>query len=278
MATVSRTSATVATAGAVVLAAVIALAPGSAAALETGPCEIEVLVEGRPLAEHAARGTTYIEAQKNNEYSIRLSNRSPRRLAVALAIDGLNSIDARTSDARSASKWVLGPWQSITIDGWQVSADNARRFVFTTEAESYGEWLGRTDNLGVIEAVVFRERAPRGFYGYPAEEDSTARRREPSAPGPSTKSEAGEASGAAADGLAATGIGRKVDHRVRRVSLDLEPEPAARLRIRYEYREQLVRLGVLPSPEEQQALDRREQAHGFSDFSFAPDPFAPGRR
>jgi hypothetical protein len=43
-------------------------------------------------------------------------------------------------------------------------------------------------------------------------------------------------------------------------------------------KEQLVRLGVLPSPEEQLALDRRERARGFSDFDFAPDPFAPGRR
>ena len=80
-----------------------------------------------------------------------------------------------------------------------------------------------------------------------------------------------------ANDLAATGIGRRVDHRVRRVPLDLEDRPAAQLRLRYEYRQQLVHLGVLPSPEEEEALARRERASGFSDFSFAPDPFSHGR-
>jgi hypothetical protein len=34
---------------------------------------------------------------------------------------------------------------------------------------------------------------------------------------------------------------------------------------------------VLPSPEEERALARRERASGFGDFEFAPDPFARGR-
>ena len=77
--------------------------------------------------------------------------------------------------------------------------------------------------------------------------------------------------------MAATGIGRRVDHRVQRVQLDLEDRPAAQLRLRYEYRQQLVHLGVLPSPEDELALARRERANGFADFSFAPDPFSHGR-
>ena len=75
------------------------------------------------------------------------------------------------------------------------------------------------------------------------------------------------------DDMAATGIGRKIDHRVTRVHLQLESTPAASIRLRYEYREQLVRLGVLPSLEEERALARRENATGFSDFDFAPDPW-----
>jgi len=242
-----------------------------AVSLDTGACTMEILVDGRPLAEHPARGTTYIEAVRSQEYAVRLRNNTGRRIAVALAVDGLNSIDAKTTTAQRASKWVLGPHETITVGGWQVSGSTARRFFFTTEDHSYGEWLGKTDNLGVIEAAVFRERLPLRVQQDKLPLASASRERDSAAGAPSApkKESAGEA---LSDELAATGIGRRVDNPVRRVYLDLEPEPAARLRLRYEYREQLVRLGVLPSPEEQQILRRREGACGFSDFEFAPDP------
>ncbi len=125
-----------------------------------------------PLNEIAARGTTYIEAVKHAEYSIRLRNNTASRLAVALAVDGLNTIDAKTTDPKTASKWVLDPWRTVTIDGWQIGPDTARKFFFTSEDKSYGAWLGKTANLGVVEAVAYREfipAPPRGtrFAGEP---------------------------------------------------------------------------------------------------------------
>jgi hypothetical protein len=250
---------------------------GPVEALEVEVCRIEVLVDGKPLTEYSARGTTYIEALHGREYALRLTNLIDRRIAVALAVDGLNSIDAKTTPASKASKWVLGPYQSTTISGWQISSTDARRFFFTTEEKSYGTWLGRDANLGVIEAVVYREQKPRMTFG------QWLGSRSPAAPEPSGRARssaeknkrAGEA--ADADDLAATGIGRRVDHRVQQVHLDLEDRPAAQLRLRYEYRQQLVHLGVLPSPEEEKALARRERASGFSDFAFSPDPFSHGR-
>jgi hypothetical protein len=257
------------------IATAVALAlPGSAWALVSGDLAVEVLVGGQPSREYHARGTTYVEARQGAEYSLRLSNRSGARIAVALAVDGLNSIDAKTTAAAAAAKWVLDPWETITIDGWQTSQQSARRFVFTTEPDSYGEWLGRTDNLGVIEAVVFRERPARREL---AEEvtrskakDEAKRQHAEAAPAP-TQSE-GAAAGALSQEHAATGIGRRVDNPVRRVELELEPAPSAQIRIRYEYRPQLVALGVLPPPPLPDPLERREQAHGFSDNGFCPDP------
>jgi len=258
--------------------AIGAIFPGAPVeAIETAICRVEVLVDGKPLPEYPARGTTYVEALQSREYSLRLTNLTDRRIAVALAVDGLNSIDAKTTTAGDASKWVLAPFGTTTIAGWQVSSTNARRFFFTSEERSYGAWLGKTDNLGVIEAVVFREREPRWVADRELGSQSSA------APAPAERSrskEPGKISGesAGASDLAATGIGRRVDHRVHRVSLELEDRPAARLRLRYEYREQLVHLGVLPSLAEEESLARREAAHGFSDISFAPDPYTSGRR
>ncbi len=54
------------------------------------------------------------------------------------------------------------------------------------------------------------------------------------------------------------------------MDVDLEDRPAAVVRIRYEFRDQLVRMGVLsPTPD---PLTRREHARGFSG-GYWPDPF-----
>ncbi len=279
------------------LAFLLCAAPVSATVREPEPYSMEVLVDGVPLPEYAARGTTYVEAREGCEYSIRLSNRTAGRIAIALSVDGLNSIDAKTTAARDASKWILGPYETITLDGWQTSSSTARRFYFTTEQDSYGAWLGKTRNLGVISAAVFREkvRKPSPVYRPNVEKNGRPFGRDGSdeAPRPSTWRESERQSGPESsadapesrlraredlsDDLAATGIGRQMDHRVRRVRFDGESRPAAVLNIRYEYHDALVRLGVLP-PEYAQREDplaRRERARGFHDTGFAPDPFQP---
>ena len=73
---------------------------------------------------------------------------------------------------------------------------------------------------------------------------------------------------------AATGIGRSVGNDVWRVEMDLESQPAAEMTIRYEFRDALVRLGVLPRtfPPHPDSLRRRERSRGFEDGSFSPEP------
>jgi hypothetical protein len=326
---------------------------------------MEVLVDGRIVPEHWKGDRAYVEALRGREYSIRLSNDSGGRVAVALHVDGLNTIDASHGSALQSPKWVLGPWEQISVDGWQVGSGTARRFIFTTEEKSYGAWLGETRNLGLVSAVFFRERpyeppcedpqpwtygpwqderrydgyggsrieAPRddasdgdeggGFwdrlFGSNDEteakgkrEESSARRDAPAEPrasaqaesgspragggagavgsGPSSGSSSGYHSGAegrsSADASAparessrgrwqpqpepdraATGTGRRVEHRVEWVDFDLDPTPVASLDIRYGFRDELISLGVLPAPRRYDDLARRESSSGF-----APDP------
>jgi len=187
--------------------------------------QLEVLVDGRPLSEYYSRGRTYVEALRGAEYELRLRNDSPDRVAVALSVDGLNTIDARHTSAWDASKWVIEPYQTITISGWQMSSERARRFYFTNERDSYGAKLGQTENLGVIAAVFFRERrrviTPPP---YPITRDKT------------DSDMSGRAQSAPRDEQAATGIGRNVRNDVRWVDMDLESHPAGEVTIRYEYR------------------------------------------
>ena len=88
-------------------------------------------------------------------------NPLPVRVAVALSVDGLNTIDARRSSSWDSSKWLIEPYQTIRINGWQTSSSRARRFYFTTERDSYAAKLGRKSDLGVITAVFYRENTPR---------------------------------------------------------------------------------------------------------------------
>jgi hypothetical protein len=245
---------------------------------------VEVVVSGTPATEYAARGRRYIEALENAEYELRIHNPTSSRVAVALSVDGLNSIDARHTSAWDAHKWVIEPYGTISVRGWQMSSENARRFYFTAERDSYAAKLGQAANLGVISAVFFRERGqpvvvtqtrPRPIYG--KEEDTRTADRAESAPkqagsANSVKERSAPSYPSPDDESAATGIGRSVRNDVQWVHMDLDPKAVSEVTIRYEYRAALVKLGIIPRDyPKPDVLDRRERAKGFEP-KFCPQP------
>lgn len=254
--------------------------------------DVDVLINGVTLPEYFARGRLYIEASEGAEYELRIRNPLGERVAVALAVDGLNSIDAQHTTATNASKWVIEPYGTITISGWQMSSERARRFYFTTERDSYGAKLGETSNLGVISAVFFRERhpivvaTPRRSGRVEDKEDrvdneeapdssSEGQSRDRNNDSAAPKSKSAEAYPGPDDESAATGIGRNMRHDVRWVNMDLENRATAEVTLRYEYRAGLVRLGIQPRPypyRHPDTLGRRERASGFEDRRYSPEP------
>jgi hypothetical protein len=259
------------------MAAGLTLAAGPRSVMSASPVrlsvpDVDILVDGAPQPRYPHDGRWYVEARKGREYAIRLRNPYAVRVAVALSVDGLNTIDARETTAADARKWVLGPYETVTISGWQTSLAEARRFEFTTEARSYGQALGKTANLGVISAVFFKERVPT------IRPDTSKDSASPRAQAPPSSAPAEQESAAAAgknerarDEYAATGMGRRTGHAVAQVWLDLEEAPAQTVNIRYEFHPQLVRLGILPSAPTADPLQRRERAHGFEP-GFCPEP------
>ncbi|MEO6394164.1 MAG: hypothetical protein ABIP75_20085 [Pyrinomonadaceae bacterium] len=243
-----------------------------------GDFEVEVLVNGYPRETYFGRGRRYVEAVEGQEYSLRIRNPLGIRVAVALSVDGLNTIDARRTSAEGAAKWVIEPYSSITISGWQVSGSRARQFYFTTERNSYGAKIGQTANLGVISAVFFRERRAVPIYRPPSvSRDEQSERRSSDAPtagrdNNAAKSRTGSTYPMPDDESAATGIGRNQQHEVTWVNLDLESRPTAEVTMRYEYRESLVRLGILPRYSPPDTLGRRERASGFDGHTYSPEP------
>jgi len=260
------------------IAVTLALAAASPALMCASPVPravepVDILVDGVAQLRFAHGGRWYVEAHKGREYAIRLRNPYPVRVAVALSVDGLNTIDARETTAASARKWVIDPYETIVISGWQTSQTEARRFEFTTEDKSYGQALGKTANLGVISAVFFKERVVTYL-------PDTSKNRARSQPAPSAPEPAKQESAGAArdekrdyDEYAATGMGRRTGHNVEQVWLNLEDSPSQVVNIRYEFRPQLVKLGVLPPVPTPTAdpLLRRERARGFEP-GFCPEP------
>jgi hypothetical protein len=274
----------------IVFAGLVSAAAGLRAAgagSEGQDYSITVLVDGVAAPEYAARGRIYVEALKGREFTIRIANPTGERVAVALSVDGRNVVDAGRTTAIAAAKWILGPYQTAEIPGWQVSGQTSRKFFFTDTSRSYAKWLGDTANVGTIEAVFFRER-PRPPVA--ASKDEALSRRE-RAQAAVDEAESGAAGSAGAEGrtaqsappsdtrrkaaakeaesFAATGIGRETSFPVQWVAFDEDPRPAARVAIRYEFHDQLVRLGVLPREDD---LYARENASGF-EHRYAPDPY-----
>src|SRR5688500_4952020 len=186
---------------------------------------LEVLVDGRPLTPHYDGYRLHVHAVQGAEYELRLRNSSNDRVAVALSVDGLNTIDARQTSAWNASKWVIEPHQTITITGWQMSSERARRFYFTTERDSYARKLGRKANLGVISAVFFKERrrAMSVTEGPVTQETS-----------PRTRSQQLRAD-TSRQSRTATGNGRSVRNEVEWIDMELKSLPVTELTVRYEF-------------------------------------------
>lgn len=249
--------------------------------------DLSVIVDGCEAPEYEHSGRVYVEALRGRSFALRLSNPTSERIAVALSVDGRNVVDAKRSSAQAAAKWILHPGQVIDIPGWQVSGETARKFFFTETRRSYAKWLGDTGNVGIIEAVFFREKrrwpAPlaegHGYDGgvppgQPSSGDSEARSLSDEPP-PETAAKAAPQGTSRArepsesDRLAATGIGDRTDFAVRWIEFEEDPAPAARVALRYEFRRELVRLGVLPRSGD--ALAARERARGFEP-QYAPDP------
>jgi hypothetical protein len=249
----------------------------------SGAFDVQVVVAGRPVPQESVGGERRVEAVAGADYELRLTNPLPQRVAVAVSIDGLNVIDARHTSAWDASKWVIHPHETLTLSGWQVSSERARRFYFTTERDAYATRIGRPGDFGVISAVFYRERGPLAQIiarhpAVPERGDSVGRATEAPATGASVRAAPGGDGGSRGrfsrgwrrDDRAATGIGNPVPSEVQAVSMELEPHPVAVVTLHYDFRpappRPIIVPGFAPEPRERGWNTRREGGR------FAPEP------
>jgi hypothetical protein len=263
--------------------------------------DLSVEVEGAPTPLYPGRdgsGRYYLEARAGCAYAVRIANRSPERIGVVLAVDGLNAISGErelgpSDPARRGRMYVIDPWGEVRVRGWRTSLEDVRRFTFVDERGSYAARTGRANGkMGWIQAWAYREHfgahvspprpEPWDRPSYPYEEPEDRPRREGSVPeGEDKKADAAPpAAGAAPESRSADGARRKLPDGggaypgtgwgssaadpATVVRFDAQPRPADSVTLRYEYAPALRALGLLPAPWDEGRLRERERGDGFA--------------
>jgi hypothetical protein len=123
-----------------------------------GAYDVEVLVDGVPAATYGHDGETYVLGQLGARYTLRVHNRSPRRVEAVLSVDGRDVIDGKSAELRNKRGYLVPAYGQIDIDGWRLSQSEAAAFRFSSVRDSYAARTGSAREVGVIGVAVFPER------------------------------------------------------------------------------------------------------------------------
>lgn len=128
--------------------------------------ELSVEVNGRSIREFGHLGRTYCEGRKSNRYHIKFRNSRAERVLVVPTVDGISVVDGNPHHANS-SGYVVQAYSSLTISGWRTSLNEVREFEFGEKGGSVAGKTVGTQNVGVIGAMVFTEKAKFVWQGFP---------------------------------------------------------------------------------------------------------------
>jgi hypothetical protein len=255
---------------------------------------VQVRVDGSAATLYASPtgdSRRYFEAFAGRNYSLVVTNTTGQRLGVLIAVDGLNVVSGERSRlSPDEQMYVLGPWESATIQGWRTSLRDVRRFVFVDEQHSYASRTGQANgDMGWIRVLSFREQqawfAPRriasremdggrdergdALKDQPSREEPRAQAGAPAAPAPLAKGEAKSTLGFMQDrntqeSTPGTGWGDRRSDPVQLV--DFTPQRAAtdQLVLRYEYASGLRALGIYRRSVRDRVRERDRGELGFA--------------
>jgi len=246
------------------------LLPFPLAACAGPPVRVDVYdrSEQRSLEIYQHRGRQFVVGRPGNEYAVRIRNCTGRRVLAVVSVDGVNVITGETASP-DQSGYVIEPYGYVNIEGWRKDLDRTAAFYFADAGDAYATRTGRPDNLGVIGVAAFREREPVMMF-----EDAEVAAAPPSGAGRESSADSkaqGRSAASEAAGLPAlgTGHGRREWSPARQVAFArASSNPEQRVVIRYDSRENLVAMGILP----RQAPPWHEPNPFPETVGFVPDP------
>ena len=221
---------------------------------------------GRPMPTFGADGATWVEGRYGEAYSVRVTNRSNRRVEAVVSVDGRDVVSGEPGDFRAQRGYIVEPFGTVTIEGFRQSADNVATFRFTDPGDSYAGRLGGGANIGVVGVAVFAEGTPQAiaqppappprpsFWGdfeqdRPEGEASAQKGGDDLAPGRATAAAPSER----APDPRAGNLGTRYGETRHAPSVEVPfvrggDTPAALIGVYYDDREGLVARGVVPAP------------------------------
>ena len=251
-----------------------------------GMADVAILdrATGEQLTIYTHQGERWVVGTPGHRYAVSIRSRWPGRILGVVSVDGVNAVTGETASWGQRG-YVLPAWSSFDVLGWRKSQERVADFVFTRLEDSYAARTGRPDDVGVIGIAVFRE-ADDGAATSLAERseskretDREAGRPAPYAPAPYARTPSAPADSSALGSARAeaapqerqrlgTGHGQsEVSHVASTRFERAREQPDQVIVIRYDRRDRLVAMGVIPGDE--------HAPHAFprsASADFVPDP------
>jgi hypothetical protein len=265
--------------------------PAHAVTAQQGPYELELLVGGVPARAYLHQGETWVLGRLGERYTLRVHNRSDRRIEAVVSVDGRDVIDGKPAELRRKRGYLVEAWSTVDIDGWRISRSEAAAFRFSRVADSYAARTGSARNVGVIGVAVFPERwippPPRPLASPWSHDPAASQERADAAPAPAAPAtSAGQLSRADESRRSAksaapqrpglgTEFGEAVASQVTEVPFERADRntPSTILGVRYDDRDGLLALGIPVDGPAWSDADLRRTASPFpSDGRFARPP------
>lgn len=231
-------------------AMVLALFALPAYSHQGGNVDIEIISDNGdeflpiPYKNYKTGGThlikKYLEARREENYSIVIRNNTAERVGVVVAVDGRNIITGRKSFLKNNEMmYIVYPYGSTKLEGWRTNQDAVHRFYFTDVSDSYAvRTFGDTSAMGVIAVAVFREKEqPRILYEKELKKEK--------APAPSSGAPSSGASREYKSDSAGTGFGDETYSPVVKVEFEPENIPSKKILVKYEWRDVLCKKRIL---------------------------------
>lgn len=263
----------------VATAIVVALAACATSAVDANTvgnlAEVQVIdrATGQALPVYHHNGRRYLAGAPGSRYAVAVRNRTGGRLLAVMSVDGVNAVTGETA-AWDQNGYVFAPRQRWEIRGWRKSQERVAAFEFTALPNSYAARTGRPDHVGVIGVAVFREvvRVPPVPAIAPQSQRSDSGGAAPAAEvAAAGRAEAGTLSDSAERRRDATklgtGHGRSESSWVEYTEFErARPTPDEVITLHYDSRDNLIALGIIPSP-------RVPVPNPFpGNLGFVPDP------
>jgi len=142
--------------------------------------------------------------------------------------------------------YIIGPYETHTFEGWRTGMDRTNRFYFTEQTDSYAEKVfADASAMGTIALAVYREKSAEivPYSGSASRMKEAPAKAAPSAPSQDRSGEAGELKKREQAG---TGFGETTYSPAYVVHFDPEDSMAERIVLKYEWRSELCKKGIIP--------------------------------